>query len=306
MQLNNVFSDWLHARKITDKVIEMFGLRVENDRLVIPVFGSDGIFIFNKYRRSPLSDEGPKYTYDKGGKLALFGQVESMGHAGPFLWTEGELDTLVAWSHNIPAFSGTGGAMSIDKNWDVFLGNKDVIICFDNDPAGGEGMVKALELIPTARVLFLPDKPGVKDISDYVSHGGNLNELIKSARTFSGIDEVVADRAERVSKWQSTYFHDAYIKHHTKPAKKERAPRDPKIGDKVTRAKAYPIDELLTFNHHHKASCPFHSEATASLHYYREQNKTWCFGGCGRGYDAIDIYQKLNNCSFKEAVEKLQ
>lgn len=306
MQLNKVFSDWLHARKITDAVIEMFELRVENDRLVIPVIGRDGFFIFNKYRRSPLSDEGPKYTYDKGGKLALYGRIEAMG-VKRVLWTEGELDTLVAWSCNIPAVSGTGGAMSIDDEWkNFFHPDMEIIICFDNDPAGGEGMVKALELVPWAKILFLPDKPGVKDISDYVAHGGNLNELVKSARTFSGLDDVMADKAERESKWMSVHFHTAYVKYHTKPAPKARKERDPAIKDRVLRAKAYPIDELLQFNSSGSTRCLFHNETEASLHYYKEQNKTWCFGGCGRGYDAIDIYQKIHGVSFMEAVKKLQ
>lgn len=304
MKLNKVFLDWLHQRKITDNVIEMFELRVENDRLVIPVLGSDGIFIFNKYRRSPLSDSGPKYTYDKGGKLALYGATNAAEYF-TILWTEGELDTLVAWSHNIPAVSGTGGAMSISEEWKTFFEDKDVIICFDNDPAGGEGMVKALELVPTAKILFLPDKPGVKDVSDYVTHGGNLHELIKSARTFSGIDEVIADKAERDSKWMSTYFHAAYIKHHTKPVKVPRT-HDKRVGDAVARAKQYPIDEMIQFNSRGAARCLFHNETEGSLHYYKEQNKTWCFGGCGRGYDAIDIYQKKYGVSFMEAVKKLQ
>lgn len=307
MQLNKVFSDWLHARKITDAVIEMFELRVENDRLVIPVLNSHGIFLFNKYRRSPLSDEGPKYTYDKGGKLALYG-ADKIADKKTVLWCEGELDALVAWSVNIPAVSGTGGAMSISPQWIELFGNTNIetIICFDNDPAGGEGMVKALELVPWAKVLFLPDKPGVKDISDYVAHGGNLNELVKSARTFSGVDDVLADKAERESKWMSVHFHTAYVKYHTKPAPKARKERDPAIKDRVLRAKAYPIDELLQFNHSGSARCLFHNETEASLHYYKDQNKTWCFGGCGRGYDAIDIYQKLHNVSFMEAVKALQ
>ncbi len=306
MQLNKLFSDWLHARKITDKVIELFELRVENDRLVIPVLGSDGIFIFNKYRRSPLSDDGPKYTYDKGGKLALYGGWQAI-NSKSVLWVEGELDALVACSVNIPAVSGTGGAMSVNPDWKHFFNDKEVTICFDNDPAGGEGAVKALLLVPEARILFLPDKPGVKDISDYVSHGGNLNELIKTARKFSGIDDVVEDRSERISKWQSTYFHDAYIKHHTKPVRSnDTRPRDPDMGDKVARAKSYPINELIRFNSSNGAKCLFHNESEASLHYYKDQNKTWCFGGCGRGYDSIDIYQKIHGVSFKEAVKALQ
>jgi hypothetical protein len=302
---SNIFTDFLNRRKITDKVIEDFSVHVSGDRLVIPVRLPDGTFSFNKYRRSPLSEEGPKYTYDKGGKLALYGAYEARD-AERVLWVEGEMDALVAWSHNIPAVSGTGGAMSIGEEWRTFFADRDVTVCFDNDPAGGEGMAKALMLAPHAKVMFLPDRAGVKDISDYVTSGGDLAELLKTAKNFTCLEEVVADRAERAATWHSTYFHDAYIKMKTKPAPKERAPRDPQIKDKILRAKAYPIDEMVSFNGAGNARCLWHAEKTASLHYYREENKTWCFGGCGRGYDAIDVYMKLHHVGFKEAVKALQ
>ena len=74
--------------------------------------------------------------------------------------------------------------------------------------------------------------------------------------------------------------------------------------DKVTRAKEYPIDSLLHFAQG-KAPCVFHNEKTGSMHYYRENNRVFCFG-CGKAGDAIDVYKTLNNCSFVEAVNNLQ
>lgn len=305
MKLNTLFIGWLHQRKISDTIIEKFGLHTLNERLVIPIKDFDGTFLFNKYRRSPLDENGPKYTYDRGGKLALYGAKEALNERR-VLFVEGEADALVAWSHNIPAVSGTGGAMSIDKEWASFFADKEVIICFDNDPAGGEGMVKALEVAPHAKILFIPDKPNVKDISDYVAHGGNLHTLLGSAKHFSGIEDVRADMAERSSQWQSVHFHSAYIKHHTKPIRVSRAVPDARLGDLLTRAKQFPITELVEFNSRGSTRCLWHSETEASLHYYPKQNKCWCFGGCGRGFDAIDVYQKLHGCGFKEAVNKLQ
>lgn len=303
MQPNTVFSNWLLKRGITQETSSLFKLREEGGRLVIPVNLPDGSFSFNKYRRNPLSEEGPKYTYDKGGKLALYG-ADRIKDARSVLWTEGEMDALVAWSHNIPAVSSTGGAMSVDEAWSELFSNKDVTICFDNDKAGGEGLVRALRIVPKAKVLLLPDKPGVKDISDYVSHGGDLNELLKTARWYAGVADVVADRSERLATWKSTFFHDAYIKEHSKPVRKPREAGKGMTGDLVSRAKEYPIDSLLEIRGD-STRCLWHAESEASLHYYRNQNRLWCFGGCGRGYDAIDVYQKIHNCGFKEAVTAL-
>lgn len=73
----------------------------------------------------------------------------------------------------------------------------------------------------------------------------------------------------------------------------------------IARAKQHPITEFIEFKGS-MARCPFHSEKSASFHYYKESNTTYCFGGCGKAFDVIDIYQKLYNCTFIEAVKKLQ
>lgn len=303
-------NDWLKRRKISDTVITDFGVYWGSypqfgDCIVIPIFDEDGEFSFNKYRRNPLYDLKPKYLYDKGSKTTLYGLYKAKKY-GTILITEGEADCLVAWSANIPAVSSTGGAISFQAEWASYFTDKEVIICFDNDNAGGNGMVKTLEIIPHAKIMFLPDRPGVKDISDYAVAGGDLRELIKSARHFKNMEEVIEDRAERISKWQSTHFHDEYISKHNKPIPPSRGKfeRDPFIGSKIENAKLYPITDLMKFEYL-KAICPWHNEKTPSLHYYPANNRVYCFG-CGKSGDAIDIYRVINNCGFKEAIDKLQ
>lgn len=301
-------NDWLKRRKISDTVISEFGIywgshQMFGDCIVIPIFDENGEFSFNKYRRNPINDIKPKYLYDKGSKTTLYA-LHAAKKYQTILITEGEMDCLVAWSANIPAVSSTGGAISFQAEWAEIFKDKEVILCFDNDDAGGNGMAKTLEFIPHAKILFLPDRPGVKDISDYAAAGGDLRELIKSARHFKNMEEVIEDRAERASKWQSTHFHDEYIAKHSKPAPSPRKERDPFTGSKIEQAKLYPITDLMRFEHF-KAVCPWHNEKTSSLHYYPDNNRVYCFG-CGKSGDAIDVYRVLNNCGFKEAVEKLQ
>ena len=78
--------------------------------------------------------------------------------------------------------------------------------------------------------------------------------------------------------------------------------RNSSIGD-IDKAKAYPIDELLEFRGGF-AKCIFHNDLQPSMRYYEESNRVHCFS-CGKSWDSIDVYQKLNNCSFKESVNKL-
>jgi len=304
MQNNNVITDWLHRRKITDKVIEDFNIGTDTSgRIIIPIRNSDGDFVFNKYRRNPLREEGNKYTYESGGSVTLFAYDKAKSY-DTILFCEGEIDALVSWSANIPAVSSTGGAMSFKQDWIEYFSTKSIILCFDNDEAGGNGMAKALEIVPHAKILFLPDRPGVKDISDYVTSGGNLQTLLQSAVRLSSMEAIIAHRNDRVALWQSTFFHDAYIRYYTEKPKQSRD-----VGirsdDRVIRAKQYPIDTLVSFTVAGKAKCLFHNEKTQSMHYYADTNVCYCFG-CSKRADAIDIYMILHNCSFLEAVSTLQ
>ena len=307
----NMWLDWLNRRGVTNAVIQDFGLEAGThphmgDCIVIPVLGEDGKFSFNKYRRDPLQgDVKPKYLYDKGGRSTLYGAYK-IGGEKSVLVTEGELDSLVAWSANIPAVSSTGGAGTFMPEWAELLAGKEVTLCFDNDEAGGAGMVKALAVVPWAYVLFLPDRAGVKDISDYVGGGGKLSELLRGRIHFETLQEVQDDRSVRLASWRSTYFHDAYIAAHTVPefVVESRTRWEGGGDDELAHAKTYPITSLLKFNREHKAACIWHKEKTPSLHYFKDKNRVYCFG-CGRGGDALDVYRELHGCTLGEAIRAL-
>lgn len=306
MQLN-IMKDWMQRRKISDEVISEFKIHCGSNPtfgecIVIPVCDDQGHFLFNKYRRNPTQDIKPKYLYDRGSKSALYG-IHKAKDEKAILITEGEMDCLVAWSANIPAVSGTGGANTFLEEWGKYFIDKEVYICFDNDLAGGEGMVNALKVVPQAKIVFIPDRPGIKDISDYMQAGGDLNALLKTAKDLNTMEKVLEDRANRQSIWLSTFFHEAFVKEHNKTVYIPRE-RDPNIKDKVLRAKDYPIDSFITFTRN-KAKCIWHNEKTESMHYYKDTNIVYCFG-CGKHGDAIDVYRQVHGCSFKEAIEKLQ
>ncbi len=311
MQENNFYKNWFQNRKVSDSILSEFSVHlgvspIIGECIVIPVYDTDGIFSFNKYRRNPLSDEKPKYLYEKGGKVTLYGAWKAKNEKS-ILLTEGELDCLTAWSANIPAVTSTGGALSFQESWKEFFDGKDVTLLFDNDDAGAHGMVKALKYIPHAYVCFLPDRPGIKDLSDYMSAGGDIHELLRTRIHFNNVQEVKDHKAERQAMWQSVFFHDAYIHENTTPeyVKVDRTPLSKNDSDKIIRAKGFPIPNLLKFDRQGNACCLWHSEKTGSMHYYPKNNAVYCFG-CSKHADAIDVYRQINKCSFKEAVEALQ
>jgi DNA primase len=300
-----MIEDYLLKRNISIETQKVFGVHGDKDnRVVIPVHDENGNFLFNKYRRSPLVEVGSKYTYDFGGKVSLYGWSQAKG-ATTILLCEGELEVLVAHSKNVSAVSSTGGAMSFQKEWVELFKDKELIVVFDNDKAGGDGMVKVLEFVPHAKIMFIPDMPNVKDCSDYISVGGDLQELLKTSRTFKDMAEVVEDRIRRIALFQSVHFHDAYIKKHTKVPTYTGTRKTSLGSDKVTHAKEYPITQLIEFDSFKKTICPFHAEKSASLVYYPKTNTCYCFGGCGKAYDSIDIYRHKKGCTFTEAVNYL-
>lgn len=309
MKFNNVFTSWLSNSKITPDVMVEFNIHVGNhDKLgeciVIPINNSDGSFSFNKYRRNPMVDDVnlPKYLYDAGASMTLFGGDKIKNH-NKVLLVEGEKDALVCWSHNIPAVSSTGGAMSFNREWTELLDGKEVTILFDNDEPGGTGMARLMEWFPDAKVVFLPDRPGIKDIADYVGSGGDIHKLLDGAVLLNSMEAVTEHRANRLALWQSTHYHDAYIKRYSpKPESKYVKNRSDKT-DKIERAREYPIDTIAQFNGN-KRLCYWHNEKSPSLTYFPGTNSCWCFG-CSKRADAIDIYRAEHNCTFLEAINAL-
>lgn len=301
---DNRLIHWLVSRGISQSVIDDFGLCAYEHRTIgssikIPITEN-----WAKYRRDPVSDIKPKYIYDKGGSATLYGYDKLNEKHESVIITEGELDTLICWSNNIPAISSTGGANTFHEEWGEMLKGRNVILAYDNDDAGSRGMVKVLKIIPTAKVVLIPEKPNIKDLTDYVKYGGDLRELIKGAIQFNSLEEVKEDRARRIATFLSVRFHDAYIEEYLI----KEIPKSlykPKDNTRLEKAKNVPITDFLEFKGKPpQRCCIFHKEKTASLTYYPKTNSVYCFG-CSKHGDVIDVYRELHNCDFKTALDKL-
>ena len=304
MQSNTHLIDWLVRRGITTTVLDQFNV-TEYDHpdigmcIRVPISSTHA-----KYRRDPQDPRKPKYLYDKGGKVTLYGHDHLLSRATTVCITEGELDTLVLWSQNIPAISSTGGAMSWQSEWSELLQHHQVYIALDNDDTGASGTVKILKTIPHAKIILIPELPDVKDISDYVSRGGDFRALLDSALP-NDPKVIEADAATRRGQFLSTRFHKIYLDNHYQELHKTTYQTPTYKGnDDVLRAKSYPCTNLLDFKRK-KALCPFHNENTPSFTFYPKTNTCYCFG-CGKHADAIDLYRhKHPNLSFPQAVAKL-
>lgn len=301
--LDNRLLNWIISRGITPAIIEQFDLTEYNHPIIgncikIPIQGGN----FNKYRRDPAQEIKPKYIYDRGGKAFLYGSPY-IKDKEVVLITEGELDSLIAWSNNVPAVSSTGGAMTFLPEWVALLEGKKVYLCFDNDQTGAEGMVKVLNLIPHAKVILIPERPNIKDLTDYIKCGGDIHNLINTAKHYTSIEEIKEERSQRISLFESVRFHDAFIEHHS-PKVIPNSLYQSKDNSDLERVKTYPINRLVEFTRK-QTCCIWHNEKTPSLTYYPKTNTVYCFG-CSKHGDVIDVYRQIHNCSFKEAVDGLK
>lgn len=159
---------YLESHGILETTAEQLGLTFDADknRIIIPIKNIEGKFLFNKYRN--LSHENdpaiPKFTYDSGSSAQLYNCQAIKNSEYAFVF-EGEIDVWKAFEDGIPAVAGTSGAGTFETEWTEQLAGKKTFVCYDNDPAGEEGITKVLKLIPDALRLKLPEDS--KDYCEY-------------------------------------------------------------------------------------------------------------------------------------------
>lgn len=116
----------------------------------------------------------------------------------------------------------------------------------------------------------------------------------------------------RTEKPELTYWHDQLVKKLEKELRSLTVKARVHLGkatelapERIAQAREYPISDLLpkTRGGANKPQlCPFHNDHRPSLNI--KNNFYYCHA-CQASGDTIDLYMKLNNCSFKEAVTAL-
>lgn len=316
---------YLNDRGITDDVIEQCSIKWLNNKIVLPVYDVEGKVLFNKYRRSPqiVDNSVPKYSYDKGSKATLF-NANNVNFKSSVWITEGELDALRLMSSGIQAVSTTGGSGTFIEEWaEYFKDTPEVFVCYDRDEAGIRGMIRVQKVLPQAKLVFLPEFKG-KDITDYLLKNPidklvTLSSKAKSwyippvNKTSKAVQRTNYNRlANEALEYQREIKSDFYTRHiideiyfyrdELDKQKKKTVNIDESLTD-LANAKAVPIANYLKFNSQGFAHCIWHKEKTPSLKYYPDKNKVYCYGGCAKSADTIDVVMALHNCSLKEAIK---
>ena len=273
--------EYLNQRGLTDAVLDRNQISWDGNRIVIPVFDTDGVWLFNKYRRDPAKNDGPKYTYDAGSTSQLYG-IDKVQDAKEIIICEGELDSLILEAQGFVAVCSTGGAGTFREEWAQLLTGKDLYVCMDNDAAGDNGRARVTSIIPSIKSIPLPPEVGPHgDITDFFVKLGKKKEFFRALMNVATPLVV--------------------------PEKPKRAAKDPAMrrGDdtRLSAAKAVPLSQFLKFNNRHYANCPFHNDKTPSLHWFGE-NRWHCFS-CGEGGDVIDFIMMRDSCTMPQAIDTI-
>lgn len=327
---------WLLDRKISYELLQTIGVSVNDEgKVVIPVRDENGKIIFNKYRRNPSEDSGPKYTYDAGSKSSLFNlhTITTIRNQDIFI-TEGELDALLLNSLGLNAVSSTGGAGTFKPEWGTYFMGNNTYIVFDRDEAGIRGALRVQQIIPEAKIIFLPEKMEGKDVTDFFQKhtmkefeqlakesrswyiSGEVSSVPKSKTVIKKLIAGVTAEIDALMATQRDYLAQGKNDFHIELLKNELLGRleqwkkilanygktvSKDFSERVLNAKRVPISNYLKFNSAGFAKCIFHNDDSPSLKIYQD-NHVFCFG-CSRYADTIDVVQEINKCSFKEAVD---
>ena len=177
-----------HAREImlrriwTRRALREFhvGYDDANHRFTIPVYVDGACVNIRKYRPGAVADK--MVSYGEGYGSPRFFPHDAMRSARKIYWLEGEPDTILAHQLELPAITVTGGAGSVPTGYPAYLKGKEVVLCFDCDDAGRNGMRRVARLIaPFVQSVLLLDLALTKrggDFTDFIQDGHTVSEFL--------------------------------------------------------------------------------------------------------------------------------
>jgi len=170
LKSNSRILQYLNQRGIDSFLIKEYKIGWNGNRIIIPVFTTKGICVTVRMY-SPWNQE--KFLAYKYGKINSYGKgrlypLQNYDKSKETYLCEGEWDSLILRKYGYNSLTHTVGAGHWNDWWNSFI-SKDVIICYDNDKAGQEGIHKvAPSLLKSGKsvsVITLPED--INDITDF-------------------------------------------------------------------------------------------------------------------------------------------
>lgn len=123
-------------------------------------------------------------------------------------------------------------------------------------------------------------------------------------QTRADISAFIAENKEFAKTARELYLDEKEITATGKDLARIKAEREGRgiTDEMIERANEFPIEEVVEVDKSHYALCVAHDDTNPSM--WCKNNFAHCFS-CGYTSSVIGVYMKVNNCSFMEAVRKL-
>lgn len=180
-------------RGFTEETVRKYQLGWDSERVTIPIRDAeDKLVNVRRYKRDSKTTQGKMLGFATGMNVARLFPMEALEEA-EVLMVEGEWDCILARQHGFNAMTVTSGAGVFNNEWVDWFEGKSVLLCYDNDMAGQDGMLKVAQKLvtnPDVHVSFvrIPDLPEKGDITDFFVELGRtpaeLQALMDDAEPF--------------------------------------------------------------------------------------------------------------------------
>jgi hypothetical protein len=181
-------------RGLTRETVVEYQLGHDGDRFFIPVRDEGGRCVnIRRYKPQASRAQDKMISWRSGFGQARLYPLKAFEAEGIIYLFEGEMDTLLARQHGLNGITTTGGAGTWRQDWNTLFAGRNVVICYDVDPAGRIGaMHVAGQLLDTAaslKVVILPlSEPVGADFTDFVvGHGhtaADFRRLVEETTPF--------------------------------------------------------------------------------------------------------------------------
>lgn len=284
---------YLNGRGVPDHMIDFHLLGWNAERITIPVFDREGEPLFFRLAKDPADYRaGPKMLTPAGGSVELYGWERLRTTPSRIIICEGEFDRLVLESYGFLAVTSTGGAGVFRREWaEKFREIPEVYLCFDRDPVGREGALRAGRVVPHAKVVDLPKEVGVGgDATDFfVRLGRSTEDFLHLLRGAKPVPKTVATKPPKASA-------------RTLQADSEVARLKSRVALEDV-ARQYLA--LRQSGRNYTARCPFHDDRHPSFVVFPETQSFYCFS-CSAHGDVLSFLMRIEGLDFGEALRVLR
>jgi DNA primase len=291
---------YLNGRGVPDYLINSHLLGWNGWRITIPIYSREGKVVFFRLAKDPQDTSlSPKMLSASGASVELYGWEHLASPIQSIVICEGEFDRLVLEAQGFAAITSTAGAATFRPQWAQALKNvREVYVCFDHDQAGQNGMKVVGLLIPSVKIVTLPEEVGTGgDVTDYfvrLKHSReDFLQLLSEAKIFQSPTDSLPSLPPMA---MSTAKDVNQVPRHQAEQIKNTIPIAEVIKQYV---------ELRPLGDRFVGCCPFHTDQVPSLTVYPITQTFYCFG-CRTYGDVIAFVQKAEKLSFTQTIEILK